>query len=70
MDKGYELRIVRNFINKMPQTYRKRNINRVVIRDILMSGTRYMGSTSCDNKCIELGIDPYGYVLEGESNDE
>lgn len=61
MSKEEELRILNNFINMMPKTYRKRNINRVVVRDLLMSGTSKMGSTSCTKKCIELGIKPDEY---------
>lgn len=58
-----ELRILRNFINCMPNTYRKRNCNWVVVRDILMNGTSTAGRTSCIRKCVELDIDPYGYEV-------
>lgn len=61
--KELELRILRNFIRMMPKTYRKRTMNRTVVRDILMAGTSTMGSNSCVGKCIELNIDPDGYEL-------
>ncbi len=59
-----ELKIVENFINMMPKVYRQRNANHVVVRNILMNGTSTAGMTSCCVKCMELGIDPYGYDLE------
>ncbi len=62
--KSAELNILRNFTWKMPKTYRNRNQNWVVVRDILMSGTSTAGMTSCIAKCRDLGIDPYGYKLE------
>ena len=58
-----ELRIVKNFLGMMPKTYRKRSMNFVVVRDILMTGTSKMGRTSCCEKCTELGINPYGYEI-------
>jgi len=64
MNSHDELRIVKNFIASMPKTYRKRTINRTIVRDILMRGTSTAGSTSCGMKCIELGIDPYTYVID------
>jgi len=63
MTKQEELRILKNFINMMTKSYRQRSINRTVVRDILMAGTSTMGSTSCAEKCEELGIDPYAYKL-------
>lgn len=59
-----ELRIVKNFINAMPKVYRKRNMNFVIIKDILLTGTSTSGMTSCCRKCSELGINPYGCTLE------
>ena len=66
MCKEDELRIVRNFIDHMPKTYRKHTMNFKVIQNILMEGTSHMGMTSCCKKCVELGIDPYKYTLESE----
>jgi hypothetical protein len=61
--KKFELRILENFIRAMPPIYRKRTRNWCVVHDILMYGTRFMGSTSCWEKCIELGIRPDEYSL-------
>ena len=68
--KEYELRILKNFIRVMPKVYRKRNVNYVVVREILLQGTYTSGQTSCIKKCRELGIDPYGYDLKGAVKDE
>lgn len=65
-----ELKIVDNFLHAMPKTYRQRNANHVVIRDILLRQTSTAGMTSCVMKCHELGIDPYGYDLKGVVKDE
>ena len=62
--KEYELRILRNYLMMMPKAYRKRTVNWLVVRDILMRGTRTEGMTSCISKCIELGIDHSGYDLK------
>jgi hypothetical protein len=62
-----ELRVLENFINCMTKVYRQRNVNWAVVRDILMQGTSTSGRTSCTAKCIELGIDPWGYTLKGEA---
>jgi hypothetical protein len=62
--KSSELNILRNFIQKMSKVYRHCNQNWVIVRDLLMSGTNTGGMTSCIEKCRELGIDPYGYILE------
>jgi hypothetical protein len=59
-----ELKIVENFLYRMPKVYRKRHANHTVVRHILMAGTSTAGMTSCCIKCNELGIDPYGYNLE------
>ena len=59
-----ELRILNNFINEMPKIYRTRNANWCVVRDILMQGTSTAGRTSCIDKCIDLGVDPYEYKLQ------
>ena len=61
--KEYELRILRNYLSMMPKTYRKRTVNFVIVRDLIMQGTGTAGSTSCGKKCVELGIDPYGYEI-------
>ena len=53
----------------MPKTYRKRTWNWVVVSDILLSGTRTAGRTSCCAKCIELGIDPMGYTLDQKESE-
>ena len=58
MKKNDELRIVKNFLDNMPKTYRRRNANWSVVQDILMQGTRTAGHTSCCEKCRELGIAP------------
>jgi len=58
-----ELRILRNFIKKMPKVYRERNHNWCVVRDILLTGTNHSGMTSSIAKCVEIGIDPYGYKI-------
>jgi len=60
----YQLRILKNFISNMPKTYRQRNVNSVVVRDILMNGTSTAGQSSCIAKCRELGIDPDGHTLD------
>ena len=64
MDKNDELRIVKNFLANMPKTYRRRNANWSVVRDILMQGTHTAGMTSSMHKCWALGIDPDGYTLD------
>jgi coenzyme F420-reducing hydrogenase gamma subunit len=64
--KDYEIRILKNFISMMPKAYRKRNVNWLVVRDILMRGTSTEGMTSCIAKCKELGIDHSGYEINGE----
>ena len=70
MDKETELRILKNFINCMPNVYRKRNSNWCVVQDILMQGTYTAGSTSCRRKCVELGISTDGYSLTEDDNNE
>ena len=66
MDKEAELRILENFIYNMPKVYRARNANWCIVRDILLNGTSTAGSTSCRQKCIDLGIDPYARSLYGK----
>jgi hypothetical protein len=70
----FQLDILRNYIDMMPKTYRKRNRNSVVVRDILMYRKNTAGQTSCIKKCIELGIDPDGYDFKrrgrGKKNDQ
>ena len=61
-----EYRLLRNFIEHMPKTYRKRNPNWVITKDFLQSGTSEGGSTSSRRKCLRLGIHPDGYTLERE----
>lgn len=61
-----QLRLLENFINKMPKTYRKRNCNWVIVKDLLQQGTSKGGRTSSIEKCLCLGIDPYSYELKGE----
>lgn len=65
-----EYRLLRNFINHMPKTYRKRNCNWVIVKEFLQRGTAFAGSTSSRKKCIFLGIDPDGYTLEREKLNE
>jgi len=64
MNKETELRILRNFIRNMPKVYRQRNMNWVIVMDLLMQGTSTSGGSSCMSKCRELGMNPYGYRLE------
>lgn len=59
-----EYRFLKNFITHMPKTYRKRNVNWVIVKNFLMCGTSTGGRASSIQKCIELGIDPDGYNLE------
>lgn len=61
-----EINILKNFLWDMPNVYRRRNENWVIVRDILMAGTSNAGMSSCIAKCRELRIDPYGYSLENE----
>ena len=68
MNKSDELRILKNFLGNMTKAYRQRNMNWVVVQDILMKGTSTAGRTSCCEKCTELGIDPWGYSLESEDD--
>ena len=63
MNKNDELRILKNFIGNMTKVYRARNMNWVIVQDILLSGTSKSGRTSCCDKCIELGIVPYEYKI-------
>lgn len=62
--KEYEYRILKNCVAMMTKTYRKHTANWVIVRDFLLAGTSTSGSTSCIQKCIDLGIDPYGITLE------
>ena len=64
-DIDYELRLLENYIHQKPIVYRVRNQNYNIVGDLLMRGTSTSGMTSCINKCVELGIDPYGYKLKG-----
>ena len=70
MEKAEALRILRNFISCMPKVYRQRYDNAVVVRDIILSGTRTAGRTSCNDYCRELGIDPYGHTLKQEDGED
>ena len=70
MNNNDELRILKNFLDHMPKAYRARNINWVVVRNILMHRTSTSGRTSCCKKCVQLRIDPYGYSLESEEQNE
>lgn len=71
-DVDKELRLLKNYIDNMPKAYRKRNVNWVIVRDLLMAGTLHAGRTSSINKCFELGIDAYDYelVVKGVAKDE
>lgn len=64
-DVEYEIRLLKNYINKMPKVYRKRNVNWVIVRDLIMQGTSTAGRTSCITRCHDLGIDPWGYEVKG-----
>jgi hypothetical protein len=57
------IRFIKNYLRKMPRTYRERNQNWCVVRDLIMSGTSTAGMTSCIAKCNDLGIDPYGHEI-------
>ena len=59
-----ELRVLANYIGAMPKTYRMRNSNWVIVRDIIMNRTRTAGCTSCMRECRRLGLDPDGYTLD------
>jgi hypothetical protein len=59
-----EYRLLENFIVYMPNTYRKRNCNWVVVKDFLQFGTSRGGRTSSIEKCLLLGIDPDSYTLK------
>lgn len=59
-----EINIIKNFLYRMPKTYRKRTMNWVVVKHILLNRTSTAGRTSCIEKCRELRIDPYGYTLD------
>lgn len=67
MDKAESLRIIRNYLARMPKTYRARNTNAMVVRDIILHGTRTAGQTSCMEYCQDIGIDPCGYTLKMEA---
>ncbi len=58
-----ELDVLNNFIHHMPKTYRKNHNNMFIVMDILLRNTNKAGSTSCHDKCIELGINPYSFNL-------
>ena len=57
------IRFIKNYLSHMPRTYRERNQNWCVVRDLIMQGTSTAGSTSCIAKCRDLGIDPYGHEV-------
>ena len=61
-----EYRLLKNFIAHMPNTYRKRNVNWVIVKEFLQRGTSKGGSTSSIEKCRLLGINPDGKTLERE----
>ena len=63
MTNNESMRILRNFLAMMPKTYRKRTPNWVVVRDVILSGTRTAGCTSCMRYCHNIGIDPDAYVI-------
>jgi hypothetical protein len=65
-----ELRLLKNYLHNKSKAYRQGNANYVIVRDLLMANTSHSGKTSCIMKCHELGIEPYGYDLEGAVKDE
>jgi len=69
-DVDYELRLLDNYIHQKPIVYRVRNQNYIIVGDLLMRGTSTSGMASCINKCVELGINPYGYKLKEVINNE
>jgi len=68
METAETLRILKNYIGKMPKVYRQRNDNAAIVHDLILSSTSTAGRTSCIAKCRELGIDPYGHDLEEKQN--
>lgn len=58
------IRVLKNFLDCMPKTYRRRNDNASVVQDIILFRTRTAGRTSCKELCREIGIDPCGHTLE------
>lgn len=58
-----ELRIMRNYERTISKAYRQRADNATLVQDILLWGTRTAGRTSCCEKCVELGIDPYEHEV-------
>ena len=61
-----EIDILRNVIDLLPKTYRKRTPNFKLVMDVLTYRTSHSGMTSAIQKCNELGIDPYANTLEGK----
>lgn len=61
-----ERRILRNFVEMMPKTYRKRSPNWVLVRDLITKGTNHAGMTSAIQECYKIGIDPDGYEIKEE----
>lgn len=59
-----EFRLLKSFISHMPKTYRKQNCNWVIVQSFLQYYTSEQGKHSSIEKCISLGIDPYGYTLD------
>lgn len=59
-----EYRLLECFISHMPKTYRKRNINWVIVQAFLQYYTNKAGSTSSIEKCRMLDIDPYGNEIK------
>lgn len=59
-----EIRVIQNFLDMMPNTYRKRHSNWVVVRDIILYRTFTGGCTSCMEECRRIGIDPDGHTLD------
>lgn len=54
-------RVLVNFIARMPKTYRRRNANATVVRDIIQGGTGEAGFSSCCAVCEAIGCDPMAY---------
>ena len=64
-----EIDILRNVVDMLPKSYRKRTPNFKLVMDVLTYRTTHGGMTSAIQICKELGIDPYGTTLEVKAGD-
>ena len=56
--------LIKNHIDLMPKTYRKRYVNWVMVRDLTHNGSGYSQSI-----CRALGVSPNGFKWEVTSNE-